>query len=392
MDTNENHHAKLSPSKSSTWLVCPGSIIQDDPNKINVQSEAAKIGTAIHALSEYCLTLDLSADNQLGKTFEGVEITEDHIKLANAYINYFQDIIDETQLSNDIMRFGFEQQARFTDDIYGTMDGYVIDYANKTIHIIDLKCGRIEVAATENTQLIIYALGLLNDLIGKGNITSKVKAALQFSDFTFRLHIVQPAIYNFDSWDISYKKLIAKGRWIEEQAKLTMVDKPIRRPGESQCKWCQNNPICGELKTYMDNLIGNEFDKMENIDHTNDTLDHLVNILNNKGLITQYLSNIEGYLLSLASAGLEDLTPLGYKLVEAKTQRKYNENAEKILKKFLGDKAYKPAQLIGITDATKLLGKNKNEIDKITVKPKGSLQLARVEDKRQQIIVNMEWD
>lgn len=377
MDTKEQQHAKLSPSKSSAWLACPGSVINDNPEIEEIQGEAAKIGTAIHGLSEWCLVTDLDPYDSVDKIVEDVEITEDYAAIAEDYINYFNDLIDEVKLANGKnIKYGFEQQIKFTVEIYGTMDGFIYDLANKMLHIIDLKAGRVEVSAQGNTQLMIYALGFI-----------KSNPQLNFKGFTIKLHIVQPAIYNFDTYTISLADLIAIGAMIKDKAKLAMIDNPERNAGEKQCKWCQNNATCSTLKTYMDNLIGEEFDNlMTNINNNKTPLEDLVNIVKNKNLIMQYLNNIEGYLLTVASSGLEDLKPYGFKLVESRTQRKFNDDAEDVLYEELGDEIYKPKKLKGIGDITKLLGKARaNVLEDIVYKPAGKMQLAELSDKREEI-------
>ena len=50
-------------------------------------------------------------------------------------------------------------------DSFGTSDAVVIDEVNGTAHIIDLKYGKgVSVEAEQNTQTMLYALGVIDDL------------------------------------------------------------------------------------------------------------------------------------------------------------------------------------------------------------------------------------
>ena len=72
----------------------------------------------------------------------------------------------------------------------------------------------------------------------------------------------------------------------------------------------------------------------------------------------------------------------GYKLVEGRSNRKWVDDAEKILKNKLGEDAYEK-KLIGITAAGKKL--KKDEVEELTYKPEGKLQLVPTSDKRKEV-------
>ncbi len=72
----------------------------------------------------------------------------------------------------------------------------------------------------------------------------------------------------------------------------------------------------------------------------------------------------------------------GYKLVEGRSIRKWNDKAEHSLISRLGSDAYN-RKLIGIGEAEKRLGKE--AISNLTIKPKGKTTLALSSDKRESI-------
>ena len=52
-------HAKLSPSASSRWMTCPGSVHLEPDIKGGDSSIYAEKGTAMHTVSDLCLTKGL---------------------------------------------------------------------------------------------------------------------------------------------------------------------------------------------------------------------------------------------------------------------------------------------------------------------------------------------
>ena len=362
-------HARLSASKSSTWLVCSGSLNYDDADYTDKRSSAGEDGTAIHMLSEDSMILSVDPSVFLGQKFNNIEIDDEHINIANDYIEYCDDLLDSVKLSSDNFRYGFEHRVAYTNwakDGFGTMDMFIIDHENKTVHVIDLKSGRINVSAIENTQLMLYALGLTQELGIVG--------------YNYRLHIIQPRTYNFDWWDCSYKDLMAFGEYVKERSALTLLPNPPRTASDKACKFCPNAPTCGTLRVYMDNIMINIFDEVTPMETL--PLTDLAKIIKNKSLILEYIKKSEEYLIAKAQSGT-DLKDVGFKLVQTNTRIKFNDTAESMLKSRLGDKAYKPQVLIGVTAARKLL--DKEIIAKITFKPEGSITLAPLSDKRPEV-------
>lgn len=352
---DQQEHSRLSASSSSRWLVCPGSLTLDEPDRKELINEMAKIGTVVHAIAEDCLVLNIDAEVFNNTIIDDIEITDEYLTWANCYVDYIMSYYTSK------FKIGIEHRtnySKYAEDGFGTMDAYIVDNVNKILHIFDLKCGRITVDAYQNSQLTLYALG--------------VRDELKLKNYTYKLHIIQPRTYHYDTWEFDNKYLNDFAKMVTERAKLTTSS--IRIPGEKQCQWCKNNPTCNELKIYMDDLIGNMFDNIEEL-----PMNDILKIYNNKKLISTYLENIENYLLEKAMNG-EKLD--GLKLVISNPHRKYTEEAEEILDMYLGEKAY-TQKLIGVTAATKLL--DKKIIDTIVYKPKGVPKLASITDKRETI-------
>jgi hypothetical protein len=102
-------------------------------------------------------------------------------------------------------------------------------------------------------------------------------------------------------------------------------------------------------------------------------------ILDNKKLIEDFLKSVEQHIYDRLLDG-EKFE--GYKLVEGRSNRKWADDAEEVLKNKLGEDAYEK-KLIGITAAGKKL--KKDEVEELTYKPEGKLQLAPASDKRKEV-------
>ena len=73
---------KLRPSSASRWIACPASARLSTLVPYQESGEAAKIGTAIHALAETCFQLDTDPMKFVGQQVEGITMTEENCAFA----------------------------------------------------------------------------------------------------------------------------------------------------------------------------------------------------------------------------------------------------------------------------------------------------------------------
>ena len=373
----DKKHAKLSASGSSKWLNCAGSVEAESkiPNK---QSVYAEEGTLAHELADICLKKQLEAKKYIGYDVlyapekSGI-ITEEMAKFVQEYIDYV--LAHETKNS----QLYTEDRVDFSNivpDGFGTMDAAILDYDTGICHIFDLKYGKgVQVDAVENTQAQLYALGFYNELKCLDVIKS------------FKIHIVQPRIFNYSSWEITLDDLVKFGQYASKKANEALAPNAPRTPGEKQCQWCNAKATCPALKKHTEDIILSSFENLNESKLTE--LKHDINILadndlklilDNKNLIEDFLKSVEQHIYDRVLNG-EKFE--GYKLVEGRSNRKWVDNAEEILKNKLGEDAYEK-KLIGITAAGKKL--KKDEIEELTYKPEGKPQLVLDSDKRKEII------
>jgi len=361
-------HAKLSASGSSKWLNCPGSINAEEGYE-DKSSIYAKEGTLAHALADKCLKKEKEAEYYIGKKINKEIIEKDMAQYVQEYLDY---VLSHETDTSELMTEQKVDYSNIYPKQFGTLDAAVINFKSEVIHIFDLKYGKgVKVNAFENTQAQLYAVGLYNEL----------NFLYDFKKWKFKLHIVQPRINHFDDWDILVKDLMKFIKIATEKAELAMTKNAPRVPGEKQCQWCKAKASCQPLAKFVEDTLMCEFENLDEIENQVLTNERRKIIQDNKYLVESFLKANQDSIFKILESEQEFD---GYKLVEGRSIRKWTNEAEIELYKKLRKDAYEQ-KLIGITAAQKLIGKE--EIDKLTFKPKGKLTLVQESDKRKAIIM-----
>tara|TARA_Y100000310_G_C20657892_1_gene802997 strand:- start:1017 stop:2198 length:1182 start_codon:yes stop_codon:yes gene_type:complete len=366
-DHAERAHSIYSASGSPQWLNCPGSIKAQE-NMPDDASPFAAEGTLAHELADICLTGKADANFYIGEEIDGDEITPDMAGYVQQYLDYVRSY--ETKFSI-LMCEDKVDYTHLAPDGFGTFDAAIIDESGdvKTLHMFDLKYGRgVVVEAYHNTQAQLYALGLIHELepIGLGDFDEVV------------MHIVQPRVNNFPIWKTNMAELSAFAEDVKSCVAATLVDDPERIAGDKQCQWCKAKSTCRTLLEHTQQVIGADFDDLsDEIQHDNLNDSELRHVLENTKIVEMFLKAVHGDVFKRLESG-EDFE--GFKLVHGRSNRKWNDDAEKKLVRKVGAKQAYNKKLIGVGDATKLT--DKKFIDKLTFKPEGSLTLVPESDKR----------
>ena len=359
-------HAKLSASGSSQWLNCTGSI-RASADVIDEGSSFAQEGTCAHEVGDLCLKNKQPASDYIGKVVEGVEVTEEMAEYVQGYVDY-------------VLSFGgeqfYEEKVDFSNWVpegFGTSDAIVMDEVSNTLHVIDLKYGKgVVVDAENNTQGMLYALGAYSDF------------SLVYAFDSVVIHIYQPRVSNFSTWEVSVKDLL---EWadnvVRPKADEAMTDDAPRTPGAKQCQWCKVKATCPALYDHTNEVIVADFDTIEDTLPSPSTLNdaQLRVVLDNKKLIESWLQAVEDHTRRTVESG-ESFS--GYKLVAGRSLRKFRDldEAEAVLSELLGDDAYEH-KLLTVAKAEKALGaKRKKEIGDLIIKPEGKPVLVPDSDKR----------
>lgn len=246
-------HAKLSASGSEMWLNCAGSINAQSQYK-NTSSRYAIEGTFAHELADLCLKNNLPAINYLNDTLtikdngkvKTKTVTEEMANFVQEYVDYVNSYATNESVLYTENKVDFSNHV---PDGFGTLDSAIYLPSSETLHIFDLKYGKgVKVTAEKNTQGMLYALGMINELDGLD----------RFQDVY--IHIVQPRIPSFTHYKTSKTELLEWSKYVSERANLALTDNAPRTAGEKQCLWCLAKNECETLKQYKFNQIIADFD------------------------------------------------------------------------------------------------------------------------------------
>ena len=361
-------HAKLSASGSARWLNCTGSVKAEQSFK-DSSSPAAEYGTCAHELADIVLSTGKDIDSFLGQTLNDaprVKVDQEMIDNVQGYVNYVQS-------------FGGEQfyevrldYSHLVPNGFGTSDAVVI--VDNVIHVIDLKMGKgVVVDAENNTQGMLYALGAVEEY---GYLYDFDKVVI---------HIYQPRVSNFSTWELSILDLTLFGEYVTKQAIEALSDDAPRTPGDKQCQWCKAKATCPALLKHAEKTISADFDNLDDLPDVDSlTPDKLSVILSNKKLIESWLKAVEEHISHTLLDGEE--FP-GFKLVAGRSLRRWanEDEAQEQLITLLDDQAFEK-KLLTVAKAEKALGaKRKKEIENLIIKPEGKPTLAPESDKRPSI-------
>lgn len=360
-------HAILSASGAYRWLKCTPSArlerqFQDE------QSPYAAEGTRAHAAAEQLLTKELFPDRKVAEP----KFDDKEMEIA---VRRYVDICMEKVIAArkrtpdaDIQVEARVDFSRWVPEGFGTGDMVIV--ADDTLEIVDLKYGKgVPVSAEGNPQMRLYALGAYE------------ANSLLYDIKNIRMTIVQPRLDSVNSDEMSIEDLIAWGDSIKDTAKLAYDGEGECQAGD-HCGFCKARHLCRALS----NACLDEFYKHGG-KKTSLLLDtEVAEVLDMADMIIKWAKDVQNYAFDQAVN--EGKNWPGYKLVEGRSSRKIT-NAEAAAKAlldadFTAEDIYKPQELRGITDLTKLVGKKKltDTIGQFIDKPPGKPTLVPLSDKR----------
>lgn len=357
-------HAILSASSSDRWLHCPPSARLCE-NYEDKGSDYAAEGSDAHTLCEYRLklALGLTAEDPIENLSWYNEEMED---CAAGYVSYVLEQVEAAKQTCADPIVLIEQRvdfSRWVEEGFGTADNIII--ADGVLKICDYKHGRgVEVSATENPQMMCYALGALE----------------LFDDIydidTVSMTIFQPRRDNVSTYNIPKEELY---RWADEilkpAAELAFAGDGNFLCGE-WCGFCKAKHDCRARAEANMELAKYDFKLPPLL-----TDEEIEDVLARVDDLVSWASDIKEYALQQAISGK---TWSGWKLVEGRSNRKYtNEAAVAATVTNAGFDPYEK-KLLGVTAMQKLLGKSRFEelLSSLIEKPQGKPTLVPESDKR----------
>ena len=357
-------HAVLSASGSHRWLNCTPSARLELEFE-NTTSEAAREGTAAHALCEHKLKKFLKKRSKRPVSDYNSDEMEE---CTDAYAKFVMEQYEEAKKSCKDPVLLIEQKLDFSCYVpegFGTGDCIII--SDDKLHIIDFKYGQgIFVEAEHNPQMMLYALGAL-----------EIYDAL-YDIKEVAMTIFQPRRENVSTWTIPIEELKA---WAEEElkpkARMAYDGEGEYLPGE-WCTFCKAAVKCRARAEEKMKLARLEF-KMPPL-LTDAEIEEVLNVLPD---LTKWANEITAYASEAAIHHGKEWN--GFKVVEGRSNRKYRD--ELLVAEAAREHGYTDIYrqtLIPMTEMQKLMGKSTFEeiLGDLIYKPPGKPTLVPNTDKR----------
>lgn len=255
-------HARLGPSAAHRWIHCPGSVRLVESLEItgaDTGSVYAAEGTAAHSVAEIVASyhhgriteamLEAALSAWRGSN-DGAEWLGDRtIKEAEL------EMVEHALIYSDVITNELDRQPGWSEmhlelkvhpgvpSVWGTGDCVIV--GPREVAAIDYKYGTgVRVAAPDNEQLMLYALGALEaDILGTAE--------------TIRIIIVQPRLDHVSVWELPVAQLKA---WREEvaipAAELAMTGDAPFGPSVGACRFC---PARGQCRAQVEWIAQQDF-------------------------------------------------------------------------------------------------------------------------------------
>ena len=357
-------HAILSASSSHRWLECTPSARLEMEFE-NPGSEAAREGTAAHALAEYKLRKALGhGGTRPVSSYDSGEMED----CTDGYVEYVMELLAKAKAKCSDPVVLVEQRldfSKYVPDGFGTGDCIIV--SDDVLNIVDLKYGTgILVEAEENPQMKLYALGALEIF----------DALYDIREVT--MTIFQPRRENVSTWTISADALKS---WAETELKEKAE---LAYKGEGSfvsgpwCTFCRASTRCRARAEEKLKLARDEFRLPPLL--TDSEIEEILGVLPD---LTKWANDISDYALEEAVSHGKEWK--GFKLVEGRSVRKYrDEDAVAEAARDAGFTEIYRQSLIPMTEMQRLMGKKRFEevLGDLIYKPAGKPTLVPVTDKR----------
>jgi len=373
-------HALLSASSAHKWLHCPPSARLEETLPEST-SDYAEEGRLAHAIGELKLRKHFTPmgprkfNTELKRLQADPHYDAEMDECTNAYLEFVQE---KAHAFAAMPYVALEVHLDFSDVVpegFGTGDCIII--GGNTLWVIDYKHGKgVPVAAEENPQMTLYALGALR------------KYSMLYSIREVRMAIVQPRLGDPSEWAIDVAELQARAERIRPTAQLAFEGKGDYCAGE-WCRFCRAKSTCRArndqytgVVTALEAFAGARPPLITNAE--------LGEILSRAAPIAAWVEDLQKYALAAILRG-EEVN--GWKAVEGRSNRQFSD-VDAAFTALIGA-GYDEALLyerkpITLTAVEKMTGKTKFSelLESYIIKPPGKPTLADETDKCEAIKPN----
>lgn len=361
---------RLRPSAASRWIACPASAKLSLLVPYQESGDAAKIGTAIHALAETCFQLDSDPMDFVGQEVDGITMTEENCEFALEHLQAIWSIQSEVGRQG-ILNVEVPVRLYENDDVIlkGTPDVLGYSHEKQKLIIGDLKTGRGYVDA-DNEQMKIYALAAMESKLLQPKVVE--------------FQIIQPHHGENRIFKMSADEL---GVWEKEvlmpAIQDAISDNPTYKPSESACQWCPAKHICSAQKEQFDIVAAQPDITTMSKEQIKDvmlalTAEQITALLDKAPLVEKFIDAVREHATKQMESGM---VLSGWQLQPKRAARKWidsNAARKALTDAGLTDSQIFETELISPTAAEKLLPKEQRVIlDELTAKVSSGLTLAR---------------
>lgn len=335
-------HSIYAFSSSHRWIegACPASI-RMAIGYPNLSNPAAELGTAVHALGEFCIGLGIHPNQCIGMTFDGHVVNDKMAEDAALYRN----VIDELSIRYGVKPL-LEQRVVMSSlgrtDVYGTSDCTFIVLIGRTLHTIDYKNGYGLVEVEDNSQTAGYSVATLDTF----DLWDKVDTVINT--------IIQP---NYPHIEGPVRHIIYTMQdminWREKfRRSVILAEDRTQLPNAGEwCDWC---PAQANCRARMEYVLDKAY---TNVPFTEIPIGQIEQIYKATRGIKVFLDKVDARMVGEARKGHQFND---YKLVKTWPRAKCDDVngllAEAKVRGIDPLKLYNDPQLVGITKAKKLLG------------------------------------
>ena len=384
-------HARFAPSSAHRIFDCPASLVLNEQEPDREIFEAAE-GTVAHHVAEICARMRRDPEEFLGMTFDSGDLDADYDEEQHSSKGFAITVDDEMvqgvgEYLDRIVNLPGDHYVETRVNIspwcpipdqFGTCDHAAA--AHKKLIITDLKYGRVRVDAEQNKQLVMYALGFINEY----------DWLYDFDEVIIR--IAQPRLDHFDVWATTKAELLAIGEQIKARFALALTKKPPFGPSEKACRFCKVNYKCRANHDFLYStriMLLDDDDDFVEPDLMLMSDEELSTLWKRKPMYEKRMRDVEDYLHKKVADG--EFVP-GLKTVAGRSSRYFTSelDAEMLLLDagVPESKLYSKPEFVSPAMAEKLVrGETKKKLQSFIKSKPGKPCLVSSDDKRKDLTV-----